>query len=642
MIPARKAAPDFEGLLGIGGTLSREPFYEDRPGQVAMAKAVWRALTSDEFLLVEAGTGTGKSLAYLLPSLGMDKRIVVSTRTKALQEQLANKDIPLCEKILGRRVGTVTVKGRANYLCRYYWDAFLKEPLLKSHREARYLKRLRAWAEETGTGDKAEWKGIPEDLSLWRDVNARAERCLGSHCPLYQDCFVVRLRREAEAAEVVITNHHLLFADLALKQRWDAAALPEYGHLVLDEAHEAEDTATSFFGVAASKRMLQEWLHDTARVFRSETDHPIIRSLQEATQAMQFFFGRFDGRDGRSTLRPGGLNEDEQSLLSRLNASLDAASLALESTKEPPEEAPGLLERLDGWREAMDFITASEDDAYVRWLEVTERNTVFGASPVEVGPLLQENLYRRLRSAVFTSATLTVGGSFAYFRDRLGVPAEATELRLQSPFDYGRQGLFYVPSRFPQPTAPDFTEALTQAVRTLIGYSEGRAFVLCTSFKNMRAVADSLTGAPYPILVQGEEPKGALLERFKAEGNAVLVATSSFWQGVDVQGEALSLVILDKIPFAVPSDPLVQARIERLRKAGRNPFGHYQVPSAAIILQQGAGRLIRSTRDRGVVACLDVRLRQKSYGRLLVESLPPFQLTDRIEDVEAFFGTSRS
>ncbi len=637
MIPPEREAPEFDALLGRGGTLSRESFYEDRPGQVAMARAVWKALTSDEYLLVEAGTGTGKSLAYLLPSLGMDKRIVVSTRTKALQEQLAFKDIPLCAKILGREVNAVTVKGRANYLCRYYWDTFLKEPLLKSHREARYLKRLKAWAGETKTGDKSEWKGIPEDLALWRDVNARAERCLGSHCPLYQDCFVVKLRREAEAAEVVITNHHLLFADLALKRHWDAAALPEYGHLVLDEAHEAEDTATSFFGLSASRRMLQEWLHDTAKVFRTETDHPVIRSLQEATQAMQFFFGRFEGREGRTTFRADGIDEACRSLLARMNAALDAAALAVDSMKDPPEEAEGLLDRLEGWRQAMDFVTDGEDDAFVRWLEVSDRNVVFGASPVEVGPILQEHLYSRLRAAVFTSATLTVGGSFGYFRDRLGVPEAAVELRLQSPFDYGSQGVFYVPSKFPQPTSGDFLPALIEAVRALVGLSSGRAFVLCTSFRNMRAVAEALAGVPYPLLVQGDEPKGALLERFKAEGNAVLVATSSFWQGVDVQGEALSLVILDKIPFAVPSDPLVQARIERLKKAGRNAFSEYQVPSAAIILQQGAGRLIRSTRDRGVVACMDVRLRQKSYGRLLVRSLPSFRLTDRLEDVEKFF-----
>ena len=637
MIPPERGAPDFDALLGRGGTLSRESFYEDRPGQVAMARAVWKALTSDEFLLVEAGTGTGKSLAYLLPSLGMDKRIVVSTRTKALQEQLAFKDIPLCAKILGREVNAVTVKGRANYLCRYYWDAFLKEPLLKSHHEARYLKRLKAWAGETRTGDKSEWKGIPEDLALWRDVNARAERCLGSHCPLYQDCFVIKLRREAEAAEVVITNHHLLFADLALKQNWDAAALPEYGHLILDEAHEAEDTATSFFGLSASRRMLQEWLHDTARVFRTETDHPVVRSLQEATQAMQFFFGRFEGREGRTTLRADGIDEAGRSLLSRMNAALDAAALAVDSMKDPPQEAEGLLDRLEGWRQAMDFVTEGEDDAFVRWLEVTERNVVFGASPVEVGPILQEHLYGRLRAAVFTSATLTVGGSFAYFRDRLGVPEGAVELKLQSPFDYGSQGVFYVPSKFPQPTSGDFLPALVEAVKALVGLSSGRAFVLCTSYRNMRAVAEALADVPYPLLIQGEEPKGALLERFKAGGNAVLVATSSFWQGVDVQGEALSLVVLDKIPFAVPSDPLVQARIERLKKAGRNPFSEYQVPSAAIILQQGAGRLIRSTRDRGVVACMDVRLRQRSYGRLLVNSLPAFRLTDRLEDVGTFF-----
>ncbi len=634
----RPRDPDFAALLGPQGPLSKQSFYEHRPGQVAMAEAVWGALRHESFLLAEAGTGTGKSLAYLLPALHLDRRVVVSTGTKALQEQLARKDLPLCEKLLGRPLRAVTVKGRANYLCLYYWRLFKAQPLFSSPQEGRHLAAVASWAEETRTGDKAEWVGLPEDLPFWRDINARGERCLGSHCPLYEECHVVLLRRQAEAAEVVVTNHHLLFADLALKNRWDAAALPAYAHLVLDEAHEAEDTATSFFGTSASKRMLQEWLGDAAKAFKGEGHGPLLAALSGAGQASQFFFGRFEGQERRESLRPEFMSPDVQALRDRLGMRLDSAALALESEKGT-EEALGLVERLDAWREAFDFALDAGEDGYVRWMEVRGKNVVFGSSPIEVGPILQDHLFSRLNGAVLTSATLTVGGSFGYLRGRLGIPARAEELRVPSPFDYASQGLFYVPSRFPDPSAEDFQDALAQAVTELVCLSRGRAFVLCTSVRSMNAVAQALEGrVPYPILVQGDEPKGLLLDRFRKAGDAVLVATVSFWQGVDVQGEALSLVILDKLPFAVPSDPLTQARIEHLRKAGEDPFNAYQLPSAAILLQQGAGRLIRSAKDRGVVACFDIRLRRRGYGKTLLKSLPPFTFTDALDDVETFFA----
>ncbi len=630
-------APAVGDLLGPVGPLSREAFYEFRPGQVTLAESVAETLRLGGVLLAEAGTGTGKSLAYLLPALLQSRRVVVSTRTKALQEQLARKDIPLCERLLGRGIRAVVVKGRANYLCRHYYERFLKEPLLRSQKEARLFGRFKRWASETATGDKAEWEGIPEDLPLWADVNARGERCLGSKCPLYAECFVVLLRREAEAAELVVTNHHLLFADLALKGRWDTAALPEYRHLVLDEAHEAEDAATSFFGVSASRRMLEEWVRDATPAAASDPGGAASQRLAEASQAARLFFGAFEGPERREEVRPGEWPPREASLLARMGAALDAAALALEGVPDPSGEAEGLLMRLDAWREALDFVVRQGDEEHVRWLEVTPRNVTFGASPIEVGPILRGHLFSRLDAAVLTSATLTVGGEFGYLRDRLGLPEECQELRLPSPFDFESQGLLYVPAAFPAPNSEEFARELKGAVRRLIGYSRGRAFVLCTSVRAMRAIAEDLEDLDHPVLVQGDEPKGVLLDRFREAGDAVLVATSSFWQGVDVQGEALSLVVLDKLPFAVPTDPLVKARVENLRKKGREPFLEYQVPTAAILLQQGAGRLIRSKRDRGVVACFDVRLRTKAYGKILLRSLPPFRVTGREEDVADFF-----
>jgi len=612
--------------------------YEHRPCQVEMAGEVWRTFRAGGFLLTEAGTGTGKSLAYLLPALHSDRRVVVSTGTKALQEQLSRKDVPLCAQVLGRPVRVATVKGRANYLCLHYWARFAAEPLLRDRSEIQHLKTLSRWAAETKSGDRAELEGVPEDLALWQDVNARGERCLGSRCPAYRECFVTRMRREAEAAELIVTNHHLLFADRMVRTRADAAVLPEYTHLILDEAHEAEDAATSFFGRTASRRMLQEWVQDASKAVPGEKV-TLLAALKAAGEAAGRFFDLWAGEERREVFHPRELPPDGAALRRRMETSLDQASLQME-TGGMGEEALGLLERLEEWREAFSFVLDESEDTFVRILEARGRNVILSASPIEVAPILKEKLWGDLKASVLTSATLTTGGSFAFLRDRLGVPEEARELRLQSPFDFASQGLFYVPEFLPEPTSPAFLEAAREEVRELVHASRGRAFVLCTSYRNMRAMAEHLASTvPFPLLVQGDEPKGILLERFRAAGDAVLVATSSFWQGVDIQGEALSLVILDKLPFAPPDDPLTAARVDRMRRRGRDPFQEYQLPCAAILLQQGAGRLIRSRQDRGVVACLDVRLRRKGYGRLLLSSLPPFATAGDLDEVRAFFRT---
>lgn len=632
-----RESPDFQALFGEGGALSRKaPFYEYRPGQVEMAEAVWKAFQGGPFLLAEAGTGTGKSLAYLLPALFSDRRIVVATGTKALQEQLARKDLPLCEQILGRRLKAVVAKGRGNYLCLHYWNRFSAEPLLRDRTEARYLPEISSWAGTTKSGDRAELAGVPEDLALWQDVNARADRCLGSKCPLYRECFLVRLRREAEAAELIITNHHLLFADRAVRRQTDSAVLPEFTHLVLDEAHDAEDAATSFFGLSASRKMLQEWVQDAAKALPANQTSTLA-ALKAAGEAGEHLFELWAGEERKQLLSPRTLDAHAEGSLKRLWGALDAASLALEA-QAANDETEGLLGRMERWRDAVSFVLEERGEDFVRSVECRGRNVILSASPIEVQELLHDHLWSGLHAAVLTSATLTAGGSFTYLRERLGLPDHTAELKLASPFDYAAQGLLFVPGHFPEPASEEFLDAAREAVRELVHASQGRAFVLCTSYRNMRALAEHLSATvPFPVLVQGDEPKGLLLDRFREAGDAVLVATSSFWQGVDVQGEALSLVILDKLPFAPPDDPLTSARIEKLRKRGKDPFQHYQLPSAAIVLQQGAGRLIRSKRDRGVVACLDIRLSKKGYGRLLVASLPAFARTQEMDEVRAFF-----
>ncbi len=641
MKASSSAVPDFENLLGPSGPLSHEPGYEYRRGQVELARRVWDALAEGRFLLAEAGTGTGKSLAYLIPAFSSDRRIVISTGTKTLQEQLVQKDIPLCSKVLDRPLGAVNVKGRANYLCLFYFDRFKKEPLFRTRNEAKYLEVIQAWAERTKTGDRAELSGVPEDLPFWQDINARSDRCLGSHCPVFEECFVVQLRRKAEAAEVVVTNHHLLFADLMVRNRSGAMVLPEYTHLVMDEAHEVENAATSFFGVSVTRRMLQEWIHDASRAFPSDQQalHEALAALRGAVEAYFGQWGVTSRKVPLSEVKTPAVMED---LRGRLETCMEGAALSIESRLKV-EGALGLLERLESWREGFQFVLSPEEgNGYVHYVEAGPSNVILSASPIEVGSLLGEHLFGALQSVVFTSATLSVGNSFSYLRDRLGVPEQALELRIPSPFRYEEQGLFYVPNSFPAPNSPDFEDAVVEEARRLVTESGGRAFILCTSYRNMRAVAPKLAAlVPFPVLCQGDEPKGILLERFRKAGNAVLVATVSFWQGVDVQGEALSLVVLDKLPFASPSDPLTQARIKWLTAKGREPFREYQLPEAAILLQQGAGRLIRSGSDRGVVACLDIRLATRSYGRLLLESLPPFRVTRDAAEVARFFREGR-
>lgn len=615
------------------GALSRlHPQYEPRPGQEAMARAVERVLETGGRLLVEAGTGTGKTLAYLVPAVAAGRRVVVSTGTKNLQDQIFEKDIPFLREAAGMRFRAVRMKGRDNYLCRYRFEQFSAQPLLEVREEAPFLPVLRAWSRTTASGDRAEVGGLPDGLRLWRDVNARADTCTGSKCPEYDACYVTRLKREAQEAQIVVVNHHLFFADLAIRSAY-GSVLPDYDTVVFDEAHLLEETATLFFGAQVSSAQVEEVARSAER--GAGKGGGGAAALREASQA---FFGaiRRDLRDlaGRVRFEPptrGGPELDlEWAALS--DALAEVARLASGN-----EASESVAVQADEVREGLEAVLDRGKPDHVYGVESRGRGTiVLSAAPIDVSSLLRERLFDGLHAAILTSATLAVGGRFDFFRSRLGLD-EAETAVVDSPFDHARQAVLYLPRRMPEPREREFASRAIAEIRSLLSITEGRAFVLFTSHAALQRARVDLEEDGWSLLVQGDAPKAALVETFRRTDRAVLLGTSSFWHGVDVQGEALSLVIVDKLPFDVPSDPLVAARIERIREAGGNPFAEYQTPLAVLELKQGLGRLLRSRVDRGILAVLDPRITTKAYGKTFLASLPPYRVVRDLEACAAFF-----
>lgn len=623
-----------EKLFGKDGPLSKKSFYEYRKEQIHLATVFLEILEGSGTIIAEAGTGTGKSLAYLIPALLAKQRVIISTRTKTLQDQLADKDVPLAVKILGQKASYIKIKGKGNYLCLFYFDRFKRNPLFRDPSEIDYYSIIEKWAYETKSGEKSELESLPEDIDFWNQINIRQERCLFSKCPFFEDCFLFKLKKNAEQSDLIITNHHILFADCLLKKKKvGASVLPNFNNLIIDEAHEAEDSATSFFSISVSKRMVEEWINDCLReTFKVDIQKKKMAILKEVDD----FFNSFqDVQEKRK------ISKIEANQSSKLLSSLIPALFNFHSTFEKKIDDDifqGLYERLDSLKQSLFFIIEEENKNYVKSVEKRNLNVILSASPINVGPLIKESLISKMKSIILTSATLSVNDSFSYISQRLGVHSNCHTLKIESPFDFTKQSLFYFPKEFPDPNSEEFIESAILNIKKLIDFSKGRAFILCTSIKNMQAIYESLKNdLPFPLFIQGEMPKGTLLNKFRNKGNAVLVATSSFWQGVDVQGEALSLVVLDKLPFASPADPLIDARIEMLKQNDEDPFTKYQLPMAIMILKQGMGRLIRSKKDKGVVACLDVRLKKKNYGKIILKSLPPFPLTNSMQEVKNFF-----
>ncbi len=634
-------APGARQFFSRHGLLSKwHPRYEYRAGQLEMAEAVEQAIADKKHLLVDAGTGTGKTLAYLVPAILSGKRVVVSTGTKNLQEQLFYKDVPFLEKHFARPLQVCYMKGRNNFACRQKIYDAEREPILAGLEEIADFQIIREWEKTTATGDRAEIKTLPEGSSAWHKIDARRELCSGSKCKQFERCFITQMHQRAHESDIIIVNHHLFFADLAVKDEEFGGIIPEYAAVVFDEAHEIEDVAGKYFGIGVSNYQFQELVRDVAAVSRAKQfgSGELDRILDTLSDRAEQFFALFGATEGRVGFQGhGAFFEEHQDEYDDVERALELLATNLQLVKDAPDEVIPLYRRAQELGQRLQFWARGDDRSYVYWIERRGRGCFLQATPIDVSSILREKLFDSLDTVVLTSATLAVGGTFNFTEKRLGIE-HARPLVVPSHFEYQKQALLYVPQHLPDPRSPAFTKAAAEEIARILLHSRGRAFVLFTSHQQMRMVYDRVSlEIEYPTLLQGTGPRSALLEEFRSTPNCVLFATSSFWQGVDVQGDQLSCVIIDKLPFAVPSDPVVEARIARIRENGGNPFYDYQIPQAALALKQGFGRLIRSKTDRGVLALLDNRITKQRYGQVFFDSLPDYRFTTSLNEVEEFF-----
>src|SRR6266481_6060502 len=642
--PAAKAAEQIsvEEIFGPGGLLEkRHPGYEFRPSQLGMAEIVEQAFQKQQHVVIEAGTGTGKTLAYLIPAIRSGRRVVVSTATKSLQEQLFQKDLPFLQKHFAPNLKAALMKGRSNFLCREKVHQMVGQPVLKGIDELDWFSQIRDWEKLTETGDRSELTFLPDDAELWNRIDARSDLCTGQKCAEFQRCFITAMHQRAQEADLIIVNHHLFFADLAIRQDDFGSILPEYSAVVFDEAHEIEDVASDYFGRQVSSYRFDELARDaenTLRVLQIAAPQ-LRRYLSRMRERGHSFFETFPEREGRFPFEQAERAAFVQRNLERyeeLASAVKRVETELSALSPKPEEVLTLARRTSEIRRELEFLLESEEKSYVYWYERRGKGVFLAATPIDVSQILRERLFDQFDTVVLTSATLAVGGRFDYLKQRLGI-LPANEKVLPQEFDFREQALLYIPPTMPDVRDAKFSASAADEITRMLEISEGRAFCLFTSYAQMKDVHQRVSArVAFPLLLQGTAPRTALLDRFRSTPNAVLFATASFWQGVDVPGAQLSCVIIDKLPFAVPSDPVVAARVNALKEEGHNAFAEYQVPGAVLALKQGFGRLIRSKTDRGVLALLDNRIRRMQYGRIFLESLPEYTTTQDLAEVARF------
>ncbi len=659
LAPAAVTDAALGAIFSDGGELSRAlPDFRFRAQQLAMADAIAKAIHDKRPLIVEAGTGTGKTFAYLVPALLYGGKVIVSTGTKTLQDQLYQRDLPLVRDALGSPVTIALLKGRANYVCHHHLERTSREGGLPSRDDARYLTKIIGFAQASDTGDRGALADVPENATIWPLVTSTRDNCLGSDCAFHSECFVLKARKAALEADVVVVNHHLFFADVMLRDEGLAELLPACNTIVLDEAHQLPGTATLFFGEQLTAGQLADLARDAevaARTgAREVAELPDAASgIGPAIRKLRLALGDTPGKIAQSSaaIRPAVVSalDDLATALDRLAAELALFSERSEELANVAQRANESSAALARWRSTLDRDAAAvydDDNAWIRWIDVTPSGFQLHASPLSIAQLFSRQVVDSGRAWIFTSATLAVGRDFSLYQRELGL-AEAATGCWQSPFDYASQALLYVPRELPEPNSREHTDAIVAAALPVLKASNGRAFLLFTTLRALAQARETLAsamardGLSWPLLVQGEGSRSELLTRFRELGNAVLLGSASFWEGVDVAGDALSVVVIDKLPFAPPDDPLLAARLDQLRAQGGNPFFDYQLPQAAISLKQGAGRLIRSETDRGVLMIGDPRLVDKPYGKRIWKSLPPMRRTRDIADVVAFFASTR-
>ncbi|MCO5398654.1 ATP-dependent DNA helicase [Ralstonia soli] len=673
-MPADVHHAELATLFADDGTLATGiESYRPRASQLTMAQAVANAIEASDSIIVEAGTGTGKTYAYLVPAMLWGGKVILSTGTKNLQDQLFLRDIPTVRKALNAPVSVALLKGRANYVCHYHLERTSQNGRLSSRQDAAWLRQINLFLKTTKTGDKAELASVPENAPVWNLVTSTRDNCLGSDCAYYKDCFVMRARKEAQQADVVVVNHHLFFADVMLKDTGMAELLPAANTIIFDEAHQLPETATLFFGETISTNQILELARDSVAEglshARDAVDWVAIAApLERAARDLRLVFRQDGARLSIKQIESdAAIAKPFYEVLPKLEQALSDFTGALEAQAERAEtieqchrRAVALCEKLEAWVDPKPPKASKKDgdeggeeaesaapvDERVRWVEVFANSVQLHLTPLSIAPIFSRQRAGQPRAWIFTSATLSVRGNFTHYAAQLGLDRNRS-MTLDSPFDYPSQGLLYVPRDLPQPSDPRFTDAVLDAALPMIEAAGGKTFLLCTTLRAVNRAAERLTdefaqrGWDFPLLVQGQASRTELLDRFRTLGNAVLIGSQSFWEGVDVRGEALSLVVIDKLPFAPPDDPVLSARMEALEKKGLSPFAVHQLPHAVITLKQGAGRLIRSETDRGVLMICDPRLVEKSYGRQIWQSLPPFKRTREAETAAGFLRSLR-